>query len=105
MGNFCKSHPCDTVMYSTGVMNLWVAIDNMLATAPFPMVQIISTSRPAPDACRSILRTDGSCRPSSLLACENIAGQRFWHHDIACWTNRPVGGCAVPQRCLKSASS
>lgn len=86
-------------------MNLRVAVDMMLATAKFSMAQIISTSRPAPNACRSILRTDGSCRPSSLLACESIAGQRFWHHDIACWTNRLVGGCAVPQRCLKSASS
>lgn len=24
MGNFCKSHPCDTEMYRTGVMNLEV---------------------------------------------------------------------------------
>lgn len=36
MGNFCKSHPCDTVMYSTGVMNLWGVVDIMLATAKFP---------------------------------------------------------------------
>lgn len=37
MGNFCNSHPCDTVMYSTGVMNLRAGV-----------VEIITSNRKIP---------------------------------------------------------
>lgn len=36
MGNFCKSHPCDTVMYSTSVKNLRRVVDIIASNRKIP---------------------------------------------------------------------